>query len=250
MAKRRTGLQSQISSIFSGVPLPKKGQSESEPHSSIPKRQSPAPPRPPAPQPQVPDAPTPWQGVAQMAMAQSPKVREVTLSNKEIKSIPSVVSRRKKKKLHSSKPGAGSAKQKTETALLAFLMIVLVVVLTRPFRAAIKDSAASDLVDRTTGGLSAKADLEIDWPQPKIYRTDIRDPMILASAKRFYVETLGPVVRGIVYSEDRPFAIIGIEMMQEGEVVQGATIVKINPDTVVFEKDGKKWTQKVEGQER
>jgi hypothetical protein len=250
MAKRRTGLQSEISSIFSGVPLPKKEQSESEPHSSMPKRPGPAPPRPPAPQRQVPDAPTQWQGIAQTKMAPSPKVREVTLSEKEIKSIPRAVSRRKKNKLHSSKPGAGSAKQKAETVLLVFFLIVLVVVLTRPFRSAISDSVASDLADPTKGGLSAKTDLEIDWPTPKVYRTDIRDPMILASARRFYVETLGPVVRGIVYSEDRPFAIIGIEMMREGEVDQGATIVKINPDSVVFEKDGKTWTQKVEGQER
>lgn len=128
-----------------------------------------------------------------------------------------------------------------------FLMIVLVVVLARPFRTAVSDSMDSGLAGQEKDDFLAKADIEIDWPVLTAYRTDIRDPMTLGSRGQIYTQTLRPVVRGIVYSEESPFAIVGIEMMREGEVVQGATILKINPDSVVFEKDGKIWTQKVEG---
>jgi type II secretory pathway component PulC len=62
-------------------------------------------------------------------------------------------------------------------------------------------------------------------------------------------EELKPIVRGIVHSENKPFAVIGTELMQEGEEVLGATIVKINPDSVEFEMAGERWTQMVEGQE-
>jgi hypothetical protein len=255
MTKRRTGLQSEISSIFSGVPLQKE-RSEPKPDGPSPKRQGSAPSAPPAsrapaPRRQIPDAPTPWQGVEQITKAVSPKVSEVTLSEKEIKSIPRAVSRRKKKKkrLYSSTSGAHSAKQKAETIVSIFLILVLVVVLARPFRTAVSDSMGSALAGQERNGFQAKADIEIDWPVPTVYRTDIRDPMTLGSRGQIYAQTLRPVVRGIVYSEESPFAIVGIEMMEEGEVVQGATILKINPDSVVFEKDGKTWTQKVEGQE-
>jgi hypothetical protein len=222
----------------------------------VPKRQGYAPSPPPAPQPpvqrrQIPDAPTPWQGVEQTGKAVSPKVCEVTLSEKEIKSIPRAVSRRKKKKkrLYSPTSGAHSAKQKAETIVSIFLILVLVVVLARPFRTAVSDSMDSALAGQEEDGFLTKAIIEINWPVPTAYRTDIRDPMTLASPEQIYTQTLRPVVRGIVYSEESPFAIVGIDMMGEGEVVQGATILKINPDSVVFEKDGKTWTQKVEGQE-
>jgi type II secretory pathway component PulC len=56
----------------------------------------------------------------------------------------------------------------------------------------------------------------------------------------------GLIVKGIVYSEDSSFAIIGTEIVHEGGTVSGATVVKINPDSVEFEMNGKRWTQKVQ----
>jgi type II secretory pathway component PulC len=53
-------------------------------------------------------------------------------------------------------------------------------------------------------------------------------------------------VKGIVYSEDNPSAIIGNEILHEGDKVSGATIVKINKNSVEFEMNGKKWSEKVQ----
>jgi hypothetical protein len=58
------------------------------------------------------------------------------------------------------------------------------------------------------------------------------------------------VVRAITFSEDRKFAIVGIHTVQEGDIVPGTKIrvKRINPKSVEFEKDGKTWIQKVQGE--
>ena len=53
-------------------------------------------------------------------------------------------------------------------------------------------------------------------------------------------------VRGIVYSEDNPSAVVSNEIVHEGDEIAGATVVKIHKDRVEFEMNGKTWTQKVE----
>jgi hypothetical protein len=57
------------------------------------------------------------------------------------------------------------------------------------------------------------------------------------------------VVTAITYSEDVKLAVVGTEMLREGDTVQGAIIVKINQDSVEFEKDGKRWTQPVQSED-
>jgi hypothetical protein len=54
------------------------------------------------------------------------------------------------------------------------------------------------------------------------------------------------VVKGIVYSEDNPCAVVGDRIVSAGDTVGGATVVKINPDSVEFTMGDKNWTQKVE----
>ena len=54
------------------------------------------------------------------------------------------------------------------------------------------------------------------------------------------------LVSGIVFSEDRPAAVVGTQVLYEGDVKNGVTVVKITKEEVQFEKDGKLWTQKVQ----
>jgi len=51
------------------------------------------------------------------------------------------------------------------------------------------------------------------------------------------------VIIGITYNENKSFAIIGTKIVGEGDTIDGVKIVKINKETVEFEKDGKRWTQ-------
>jgi hypothetical protein len=53
------------------------------------------------------------------------------------------------------------------------------------------------------------------------------------------------IVRAIVYSDDRPSALIGTKIVYVGDKVNDATIVKINRDSIEFENDESRWVQKV-----
>ncbi len=65
-------------------------------------------------------------------------------------------------------------------------------------------------------------------------------------APRAVRETRTPpkgVVTGIVRSQDSSTAVIGTQVVREGESIDGVTIVKIHDDKVEFEKEGVRWTQ-------
>jgi hypothetical protein len=51
------------------------------------------------------------------------------------------------------------------------------------------------------------------------------------------------VVTGIVYSQDKPAAIVGSQVVHPGEKIGKVQVITISPDSVEFEKGGKRWTQ-------
>ena len=59
-------------------------------------------------------------------------------------------------------------------------------------------------------------------------------------------EPIKLVVNGIIYSLENPSAVVANQIVYEGDKVLGAAIVKINRDSVEFEMNGNKWTQKVQ----
>jgi type II secretory pathway component PulC len=75
--------------------------------------------------------------------------------------------------------------------------------------------------------------------------------MVSGSQQQTTIETPNVlVVKGITYSEDRKYAVIGTQTVQEGDTVQGTKIKikKIYPNSVEFEEDGKTWTQPVQNE--
>jgi hypothetical protein len=52
-------------------------------------------------------------------------------------------------------------------------------------------------------------------------------------------------VTGILYSEDDPTALIGHQIVHEGDAVDGVSVAKIHKDKVEFEKNGNRWTQAI-----
>ncbi|UCC96592.1 MAG: hypothetical protein JSW66_12190 [Phycisphaerales bacterium] len=53
------------------------------------------------------------------------------------------------------------------------------------------------------------------------------------------------VVTGIVRSQDSSTAVVGTQVVREGETIDGVTIVRIHDDRVEFEKAGRRWTQEI-----
>jgi hypothetical protein len=135
-------------------------------------------------------------------------------------------------------------------ALVVILSVVLVVVLARPFGATRRGPVAPGNNGPVTAGVLAVANVKIDWPEPGVYPANLRDPMISGSQGEIRTQTPDVlVVTAITYSEDVKLAVVGTEMLREGDTVQGAIIVKINQDSVEFEKDGKRWTQPVQSED-
>ena len=51
------------------------------------------------------------------------------------------------------------------------------------------------------------------------------------------------LVTGIVRSENVSTAVVGMQIVREGDTLDGVTVVKIHDDRVEFEKAGQRWTQ-------
>jgi len=72
-------------------------------------------------------------------------------------------------------------------------------------------------------------------------------------AARFYIKPQQSVsaaatrgmVDGILYSPDTPSALVDGQVMRVGDVMCGVKVVRIDKGVVAFEKNGKKWQQRV-----
>lgn len=59
------------------------------------------------------------------------------------------------------------------------------------------------------------------------------------------VAVMDMAVNGIVYSEDNPTALIGHQIVHEGDVVDDVSVIKVHKDKVEFAQNGRRWTQAV-----
>ena len=141
------------------------------------------------------------------------------------------------------------ARQKVMLLLIPVLAIVLWLLVRKPMAPA-PVAAAETLANKVTPSSEM---VEIDWQRPPVYQPSGRDPMQMAPPTFLEPDSAEPetkarvniTLRGILYSEDKSMAMIGANLVQEGQQVVGATIVKIEKDSVEFEMDGQRWKQMV-----
>jgi hypothetical protein len=270
MSKRRLGLQKQISSIFTGVPVPKDdaGQqildapapesTEYAPPKAVPPQpaepkpavQKPAEPKPSVQKPVAPSHLKPSKPKPKEPLEPSPpkaapsKRPTVDVPVRTARQIPwQKTWQQIQDKLFASKLGASSAKQKVMVVVMPVLFVALIFVFVRGFST--PSGKTGDTKDASANAFAGSVP-KIEWQIPEPYPTTLRDPMRFGPVSTNEVDDSGLVVRGIVFSEDEPSAVIGTQILYEGDEVLGATIVKVNIDSVEFERDGKKWTQKVQ----
>ncbi len=72
-------------------------------------------------------------------------------------------------------------------------------------------------------------------------------PVVKSNNKTESRDHVKLTVRSIIWSEDKSSAVIGSRIVHEGDEIRGASIIKINKNSVEFEMDGKRWTQEVKG---
>lgn len=254
MPKHKAGLHKGVSSIFTGVPIPK--HTDGDEQASTKATKEPANYGPPSHlSGRTAEAPQPRKSPSKVLMPEKPKADEKDAAKMQVPveikpagpSALEQVVQRIKDKLFAPKPGVNSARQKAMVVLVPVMFIGMVLA----FLKALGGGPGETTGPKTfkPSNVAAAATSTIDWQIPEAYPTMLRDPMqfkAVATPTPTPDETGNIDIKGILYSEENPSVIIGIEILHEGDKVSGATIVKIYKDSVEFEMNGKKWTQKVQ----
>jgi len=261
--RNKTGLQRQISEIFDGVGVPKRGDHSnalpSKPEKEMPHRAESI-----TAHPDSPGLPKTTASVGPHSASQWPEHKSRRDSQPERpRGSGSVHVLEHKYRTGVPKPGGKTVREKVKIGAVLLLTAVLAWQL---MHTSFLSSGAEDGTNLQSVETVAKPapKISIAWPVPPLYPQNIRDPMqwiqepppsdvAIAEVKDpggpQAKNPAGLIVRGIVHSEDKPRAIIGTELVQEGDVVQGATVLRINRKTVEFEQNGRTWIQEVEDEQ-
>jgi hypothetical protein len=195
--------------------------------------------------------------------------RDMTFAGTPLQNLPDTVTEKEKKhpkpykavshpksKARQTTADAHQKRQKVMLIIFIFFSILLVFLIYNPLKSSTPVDASSGSNEAAKIDMSPVAGAAasvINWPAPPDYPQDIHDPMVAAAAGVKQVDVVlqpdKPVVRGITYSEDRPLAIIGTVLVGENQEIEGYDgyiVIKINKDSVEFEKDGQRWVQQVE----
>lgn len=162
-----------------------------------------------------------------------------------------------KEKLFTPKPGVSSSRQKAMIIMVPILAIIMIFAFRQVLSKAPRKTKGAG-TDDTPVVANANAGHKIDWEIPEPITIISRDPIKLPdesntqnpeqgepdeTTSRITTGTI--IVRDIVYSKDKPSAVIGSKIVYVGDVINDATIVKIDRDSIEFEKNGERWEQKV-----
>jgi len=266
MAKAKRGLHKEISSIFDGVPMPKDYGTPESPSAPAPQREGHAQQsqherkhfeiphlQPPQQEPKVPEVTKakPPEGPAPRAVPIEKPHGDLVVRGGTRMFFENICDQIRARVLK-PKPGVDPRRQKVMAVMVPVLFVAFIVVFIKVLPG-LKGSGPVGLTQ--TGVIAAAASRsDVDWQVPELYPQTLRDPMQFGSVTQQTQEdgqegTMDRlVVTGILHSEDHPAALIGTQIVYEGETIYGATVVKINLDSVEFERDGKRWTEQVQNQ--
>lgn len=242
--KQKSGLHKEISSIFNGVPLPDSGANERAAAISEAPSDNESGHIPPRPVTAV----KPPEISSQEEKAQPVKETVATPKKNELFSRLNnklgPVWQQVKIKLLTPPEGVSQGKHMATLAAIPILLVVVLVVFGRLFLKGGSKGAKKE--NQEIEFVQAAPKTEIAWEKPRQYPASLRDPMTNSlPSSSVTTGNMNVVVRGIVWSEDKPAAIIGTEIVYKGEMIQDLKIVDITRDSVEFEQNGKTWTQKI-----
>jgi len=254
MAEHNEGLQKRVSSIFSGVPIPKSSGVLQTPQQPDSENISNEVAKPPYTHPAVQDSPfnavSARRNQAEMTSEPKPLLNiqpsSYDINKNQIQIRLQNIWETVKDRLLAPKPGVSTSRQITTVVMIPVLFVIMIVVFTKLFYKP-STKKTEPAVASQPSSVAVASDKKTDWQIPEPYPTGLRDPMHFGSSATADTDTSGPIVlKGIAYSEDNPFAIIGSEILREGDKIFDATIIKINRDSVEFEINGARKIQKVQ----
>lgn len=253
----RAGLQKKVSSVFKGVPIPQNDSAQQPSSDPAPDRTGNTTPEPASPDQQTQQSPL----IKKLQQSEEPSEKAAPAKKPEIK-IKSIVKttgqslrQKVKDKLFAPKPGVSPTRQKTMVILVPVLAIVMIFVLRQVLSTAPRKAEGARKNDAPAVAAATDSDNEIDWQLPEPLPAMMRDPIKLPDQSDTQyeeqnettdkTETGIKTIKDIVYSEDKPSAVIGNLIVYVGDKVNGAIVVKIDRDSVEFERNGKRWVQKI-----
>ncbi len=256
MAKRKPGLQKELSNIFDGVPIPTdENQSQAESKNLSEKDTS----TPTTPKVQLKheqnESDSRTAVLEESSESQQPELEAPDSQQQAVVETPHVPQKSRvavstgiwdkiRSRIISSDSGASPARQMATIVIVPVLLVVVFFLFSKNFKKPRRPDPAGQ-----AGPITAAHADALDWPIPVVYPETLRDPMKIntVSLSQLPGGTGGVfAVKGIVFSEDDPAVVIGEQILHQGDSIYGAKIVRITRDSVRFEKNGKQWTQKVQ----
>ena len=249
MTSYKAGLHKNISSIFDGAPLQRPSADSASKQTSLPgfvteQTDSSMPGQNPqqhlSQQQSYPQPPKPVQKLYKDTAEKTHNLISKTNSQKGMSF--SRIYQALKAKLLPRKSGIKQKRQMASIVLVPVLCLVLVFVIFKFVLPASPKKRSGPQIQTVVNEVLTP--VKINWQIPQPISASLRDPM-----KPLIVDHIGDdgqttfgvagiTLTGIVYSEDNPAAIIGTQVMHTGEKIGDVSIVKIDRDTVTFERNG------------
>ena len=249
MSGYKAGLHKKISTIFDGIPVQKQNGDVSEPGTKLPDNSS---------ESKNKDVSGSQNQVKQTDNQQqlnqngqrlykdtAGKKYKLNAKNRQKGIFQNLIGKLKEKLL----PQGSNVNLKRQIALIIaipILCIILVVFYVRVFSSGPKKKGSTLFTPTQTASASDSGDVK--WQVPKPLSADLRDPMRAGSTTGQGGIVSGPdgefisggeiIVMGIVHSIDKHMAIIGQQIVNEGDQIEGVKILKITERTVEVEKSG------------
>jgi hypothetical protein len=234
--KQRTGLGRKVSSIFDGVPVPgatNNAFDDSAAVAELPRQLD---------YPKTePDEYVKSESKQATKFGNSPvysRIAEVAKKNIEKEAL------------------ADTKRKKIATVLACVLSVIFIFTIWNAFKtpATVRQpmpekKVSAPVIDRKPAPKDAIA---ISWKEPDALPSAMRDPMQVVPVTNAAPGQPQPVsinvvvVKGIVFSADKPAAIVNNKIVYQGQAVDGVTVSKINKDSIEFASQGKTWSQTVE----
>ncbi|MEN6387184.1 MAG: hypothetical protein ABFD79_18550 [Phycisphaerales bacterium] len=151
-----------------------------------------------------------------------------------------------KDKFFPRKMTAEQSRNKKMIILMPVLILVFLFVITRALKQPASCSANVNVPGQSLNDANSHA--KINWKMPEVYPSNLRDPMQPSSSVVADANSAAGnlIVKGIIFSHDRPAAVVDNKIVHQGDIVSGITIKKINKKNIELEMNGKTWTQEVQ----
>jgi hypothetical protein len=162
--------------------------------------------------------------------------------------------RKLKTRFMGKESGTGDTRQKVMMVLIPILFIIMVFMFRQVLKKTPEKAAGQTGNSKKTVSVNTSSNKDIDWQIPEPLPATMRDPVKLReNTPEITIQNTTPVepeeekisVKSIVYSSDKPSVVINNKIVYSNQTVNGVTVVEIQRDHVVLEKDGKRWTQTI-----